>query len=187
MIRNAINRLAIGVIALSVVVGGVWVAIEAVALAAGRQTNLMPVDYRSAWRTVQDWNLSTNTVTAIFVLVAVLGLLVLLAEIWPRRAEADVVLVDEPQTTIRFRPGSLTAFVRDRWSELDWVARARPRVRTVNGRVQVSGQPVASRPVSDEEVARANQLTIRDIEAAGIAGAQVQMTKPAAPTTRRVR
>ena len=186
MIRNAINRLAVGVLALSVVVGGVWVAIEAVAAAAGRQTNLMPVNYRFAWRTIQDWNLGTTAITAIFGLVAVLGLLVLLAEIWPSQTQAEVVLVDEPRTSIRLRPDSLTAFVRDRWSELDWVARARPRVRIVNGRVQVTGQPVASRAVSDEEVSRANQLTILDIEASGMAGAQVQMTKPAAPKKRRV-
>jgi hypothetical protein len=188
-VRAAVNRLlGIGVFG-TLLLFAAWVAIEAAARLAGRNTNLLPVDYRSWWHTMQDWNPSDGTRTAIFVGVGVIGLMLLAFELWPRRRARTVEIARTDHGSVLLRARPLARYLRARLRERPWVRDAHPRVRLRGTKAELSDRPRSSRPWDEEELQEARAALHHDLERLGLEPGSVRLDprEPAGRGTRQVR
>jgi hypothetical protein len=188
-VRAALNRL-LGIVLLgALVLFAAWVAIEAVARLLGRATHLLPVDYRSWWHTMQDWNPTDVTLTAIFVGVGVLGLILLACELWPRRGPRTVEVARAKQGRVLLRARFITPYLRARLQERSWVRSASPRVRLRGTTAELSDRPRAARPWDPEELQAADAGLREDLRRLGLEAGSVRLAPraPAGRGTRQVR
>ncbi len=184
MIRNGINRLLVVVLAAALAVFALFVAIEAAASLLGEDGHVGPIDYRSAWRSMQDWNPSDELRTVIFVAVALLGLLLLALQLPWRRRQRTVEVARTNHGPVLLDTRGLSAVLGERIVRSDWVASAAPRVRLKGRQARVSVSPQARRPWAEGELAAAREGVSADLRRLGLEAQSVDVT-PRAPRGRR--
>ena len=184
MIRNGINRLLVVVLAAALAVFALFVGIEAVASLLGEDGHVGPIDYRSVWRSMQDWNPSDALRTVIFAALALLGLLLLALQLpWRRRQRAvEVARTDHGPVLLDTR--GLSSVLGERIVRSDWVASAAPRVRLKGRQARLTVSPQARRPWADAELAAAREEVSDDLRRLGLEAQSVEVT-PRAPRGRR--
>jgi hypothetical protein len=184
VIRNGINRLLVVVFAAALAVFALFVAIEAVASLLGEDGHVGPIDYRSAWRSLQDWNPSDELRTVIFGGVALLGLLLLAFQLpWRRRPRA-VEVARTDQGPVLLDTQRLRSVLGERIARPDWVVSAAPRVRLKGRQARVSVSPQTRRPWADGELAAAREGVSDDLRRLGLEPGSIEVT-PRAPRGRR--
>lgn len=189
MIRNAVNRLLMIAIVAALTLFALFVAIEAGHQLAGGDGHLGPVDYRSAWQSMQDWDPSQTFRTLIFALVALGGLILLVVQIAARRRGPRTVEVARgAHGPLLVEEHSVASHVRRALGARDWVRSPDSRVR-LNGRAaSLRARPRASRPWELRELTETREQLTADLKRFGLdPTVEIEPRAPQGRGTKRVR
>lgn len=189
MIRTGLNRLIVTLILAAALVLAVGVAAEAVYALLGRGGHLGPVDYRSAWRSMQDWNPSDATRIVIFGAVVLVGLALVALQAWPGRRDREVEIAAGEHGRTLLDAGRLRSHLRERIGRRDWIASSSPRVRLTGLVAEVRDRPRVNRPWLEAELAEVRESLGDDLRLLGLEPGAIDISprRPAERDRRRPR
>lgn len=166
--RNAVNRLVVIVLLLALVAFCALTAVEVISRLAGGGPRLGAIDYRSWWASAVEWEPGEKTQAAVFSAVALAGLLVLLAELTPRRRERTVEIGRSGHGPVLLRAGSVAPYLRARIDERDYVRSSAPRLDLAGTTAEMRDRPRTTRPYDETELAETRAEVTRELERMGL-------------------
>ena len=181
--RNGVNRLVAILLLAAIAACCVLIAIEVIARLAGEGPQLGDLDYRAWWTEIVEWTPGRALQTVIFAAVALAGLLVLIAELRPRRRERTVEIGRSEHGPVLLRADSVAPYLRGRIDERDFVHSSAPRVDLSGRTAELRDRPRASRPFDETEVANTRAAVTRELERLGLEPTTV-IIEPRGPRTR---
>ncbi len=183
--RDGLNRL-VAILLLALVVGFcALTAIEVIARLAGEGPQLGGLDYREVWDEIVDWTPGQALQTLVFAAVGLVGLLVLIAELRPRRTERTVEIGRSGHGPVLLRAASVAPYLRARIDERDFVQSSAPHVELTGTTAEMRDRPRAARPFDETEVAETRAAVTRELERMGLEPTTV-IIEPREPRTRRL-
>jgi hypothetical protein len=182
-VRDGINRLVAILLLAAIVAGCVLVAIEVIARIAGEGPQLGGLDYRGWWTDIVEWSPGRALQTAIFAAVGLVGLLVVVAELRPRRPERTVEIGRSAHGPVLLRADSVAPYLRGRMGEREFVRSSAPRVELTGVTAELRDRPRATRPVDAAEVADTQAAITRELRRMGLEPTTV-IIEPREPRTR---
>jgi hypothetical protein len=166
-----------------VVVAAAWVAVEASAAALGRETHLLPLDYRARWLDVETWDPSSEVVLLIWSIVAALGLILLFRQLM-RPSVRSATIHETPGLTVETGAAGLNRYIDERLRSTDWIDRSRSRV-TVKGRsVDVLTRLTPQRPLAPEDELYVVDAVREAIQRTGLEPGRVRVNVRSTPKRR---
>ncbi|MDX6555058.1 MAG: hypothetical protein QOD86_1253 [Miltoncostaeaceae bacterium] len=184
--RNGVNRLVAILLLAAIVAGCVLIAIEVIARLAGEGPQLGGLDYRSGWSEMVDWAPGRALQTTIFAAVGLVGLLVLIAEVRPRRRERTVEIGRSAHGPVLLRADSVAPYLRGRMDERDFVRNSAPHVELTGLTAELRDHPRTTRPVDETELAQTREAITRELRRMGLEPATV-IIEPREPRPPRER
>jgi hypothetical protein len=182
-VRSGVNRLVAILLLAAIVAGCVLIAIEVLARLAGEGPQLGGLDYRGWWTEMVEWNPGRLLQTTIFAAVGLAGLLVLIAELRPRRRERTVEIGRSAHGPVLLRADSVAPYLRRRMDERDFVRNSAPHVELTGVTAELRDRPRATRPVDEAEVAETREAITRELRRMGLEPTTV-IIEPREPRTR---
>lgn len=187
MIRDGLNRLIVILVAAALFVVSLFVAIEAVASLAGAHGHVGPVDYRSVWRSLQEWRPGTATRALIYLAIAAAGAILLALQL-PRRERARTVEVARgPRGPVLLETRGLGRYLGARAAREEWIERDAPVVRVDGRSAKVRSRPRTTRPWLETERMELREALARDLLRLGLEPRSVEIAPQRGRGARRVR
>jgi hypothetical protein len=187
-VRRVVNRLVVALLLAALAAFAILVAVEAGARLAGDDTQLSGIDYRSWWTSISDWEPSRALALTILIALAVVGLLIVLAELRPRRPERTVEIGRSSHGPVLLRARAVRPYLRDRLADRDYVQASAPRVRISGTAATVRDRPRTTRPWDDAELQDTRTAITQDLRRLGLEAETVEIEPrpPQGRGTRRV-
>lgn len=179
---RAVNRLLSALLGLALLGAGVVAAVEAVVIGLGNRGRWLPLDSWYDWLTTH--RLDNSTLGVVLLCLGIAGLLLLIAELWPRRAVRLPIRLDGPGDAAWWllrRPAE-HRLAHDLSERLDTTARVRFRGRAG----QRVGATVWAEQDRRDEVERAVRTRLNDLGLGDGAGMRVRLRAPKTPERPRV-
>jgi Family of unknown function (DUF6286) len=161
-----VNRLLAALLALAIVVVGVLVVIEVIADRLNDRPAIVHWQHAYEWAHRTEWQSGSVRVT--FIVAAVLGLILLLLELKPRRPSR--MRIDSDQTDAAYTRRGVAASVHAAVTDVDGISRAAVRVRRHRIRVAATTAGVAPytadalrEPATQAAQARLEELQLKPV------------------------
>ncbi len=181
--RDGVNRLVAILLLVAILAGCALTAIEVIARLAGEGPQLGGLDYRAWWTEMVEWSPGRALQTVIFAAVGLAGLLVLVAELRPRRRERTVEIGRSAHGPVLLRADSVAPYLRGRIDERDFVQSSAPHVELTGRTAELRDRPRAARPFDETELAETRAAVTRELERLGLEPTTV-IIEPREPRTR---
>jgi hypothetical protein len=160
-----------------------FVAVETAGILAGRETPIGPIDFPSAWQTIDTWNPGDGLRAFIFAGVALVGLTIVVFELRRSNGHTTVTIAEPEGGTVVLDGPSVRRFLKERLQEGDWVRKSSPRVRFSGSRALLRDRPTPNRPYDPSDVARLKEQVEGDLRRIGLEPDRVDID-PRAPSGR---
>jgi hypothetical protein len=149
-VNGARPHIALPILWLALAASSAWVAVEAAAAAVGRDTQLLPLDYRSMWADINAWNPSSEVVVLIFSIIAVLGLIILLRQL-TRPTVRNASIYATPALVVETNGAGLGRYIDDRLNLTAWIGSPKSRIKMTGQNVDVLTRIAPRRPFAPED------------------------------------
>lgn len=174
--RSIVNRMLSFALFAALAVFAAFVALETAGVLAGRDAAIGPVDYRSAWQTMNNWNPSDSVRGLIYAGVALVGVAIVAFELRRETSDRTQTIAASEAGTVAVDTASLRKYFRGRLEERDWVRKSSLQLNVVGSRVRLRDRPTTSRPYDASDVTHTSEQLEHDLRRMGFEPDRVEIT-----------
>jgi hypothetical protein len=176
-----VRRLVCFLILSAVGVAGMWTAVEALAVAAGRGDHLLGLDYRYWWDDTRAADPGGPLRTGLWLACLLLGVILLALGV-RRGGRRQTVPIDRSERgDVALRTDGVAQAIRVRLDREPWLSRSRARIRLRGRRVDVTDRPRTSRPWHDDELHAVRSAVAAEATRIGLEAGRIRI-EPREPT-----